>query len=442
MQGIETRKIVTFVTFFAHFSMGILYSGFGTALPTLACKLKTDLKSLSILFAVRASGALLGCLTSGPLYRKVNPLYYLSSLFFVSSACVISTPFWSTTIPIMVVLAFIGFTLGTLDTMGNAMILNIWKKGQTASFQSIKLGFSVGGVISPYMISSFLLSTEQLNIDKNNTNLNSLDISEKLESFYWVFLIFSFFLITASVGFLVTSLFFKLPGEKNINTKIIVKENSKFRIKILTLLFLFFVIYLGVVDSFWSYLYSFATNAAIGLTKNEGTVLMSVFFAANSLGRFFSVLLSFKLPGSKQLYLNYFGLFASSVTLLFYSSNHSNLQWVLWVGMILFSLSLSSIYGNMLVWVAQHITIDSNASMIATVGTAIGEIFIPFAIGRILEDHPMSIIYTAAIFSLAEAIVFALIFYFAHTNKKTVEKSSSKNDRNILKDTEVVENLM
>ena len=442
MQGIETRKVVTFVTFFAHFSMGILYSGFGTALPTLACKLKTDLKSLSILFAVRASGALLGCLSSGPLYNKVNPLYYLSALFLVSSACLISTPFWSTAIPIMVVLALIGFTLGTLDTMGNAIILNIWKKGQTASFQSVKLGFSVGGVISPYMISSFLLSTEELNIYKNDTNSKNLDVSKKLSSFYWVFMIFSFFLITASVGFLVTSLFFKLPGKKKINEKVIVKENHKFRIKILALLFVFFVIYLGVVDTFWSYLYSFATNAVIGLTKNEGTVLMSVFFAANSLGRFFSVLLSFKLPGSKQLYLNYFGFFASSVILLFYSSNHSNLQWVLWVGLILFSFSLSSIYGNLLVWIAQHLTIDSNASMIATVGTSIGEIFIPFAIGRILEDHPMSIIYTAAIFSFAEAIVFAMIFYLVHTNKNKVEKGSSKNDRNILENTEVVENLM
>ena len=442
MQGIETRKVVTFVTFFAHFSMGILYSGFGTALPTLACKLKTDLKSLSILFAVRASGALLGCLSSGPLYNKVNPLYYLSALFLISSACLISTPFWSTAIPIMVVLALIGFTLGTLDTMGNAIILNIWKKGQTASFQSVKLGFSVGGVISPYMISSFLLSTEELNIYKNDTNSKNLDVSKKLSSFYWVFMIFSFFLITASVGFLVTSLFLKLPGKKKINEKVIVKENHKFRIKILALLFVFFVIYLGVIDTFWSYLYSFATNAAIGLTKNEGTVLMSVFFAANSLGRFFSVLLSFKLPGSKQLYLNYFGFFASSVILLFYSSNHSNLQWVLWVGLILFSFSLSSIYGNLLVWIAQHLTIDSNASMIATVGTSIGEIFIPFAIGRILEDHPMSIIYTAAIFSFAEAIVFAMTFYLVHTNKNKVEKGSSKNERNILENTEVVENLM
>ena len=444
MQGIETRKVVTFVTLFAHFSMGILYSGFGTALPTLACKLHTNLKSLTIIFAVRASGALLGCLSSGPLYKKVNPLYYLSALFLISALFVVSTPFWSATIPIMVVLAVKGFTLGTLDTMGNTIILNIWNKGQTASFQSIKLGFSTAGVISPYIISSFLLSTEQLNINQINSNTsNSSDseVDDKLESFHWVFIIFSFFLTIASIGFLATALFFKLPGEKKINQKVIIKEKPKFRIKILLLLFAFFLIYLGVVDSFWTYLYSFSTNTAIGLTKNEGTTFMSLFFAANSVGRFISVLLSFKLSGSKQLYMNYLGLFASSVTLLIYSSDPPKLQWVLWAGMILFSFSLSSMYGNMLVWVARYITIDSNASMVATVGTAVGEIFIPFAIGRFLEDHPMSIIYTAAAFAVTESMVFAMIIFLVYINKKSTKKFSTRNDNKIFEETQIVENL-
>lgn len=153
-----------------------------------------------------------------------------------------------------------------------------------------------------------------------------------------------------------------------------------FRMALLGLLFIFFMIYVGMEVAFGLYIFTFATKSSSKFSKTQGTTLNTVFWGFFAFGRFVSIFVT-KVLSPNGMYFNIvcmrtseysttlnhilgllrcdlIGTIISTVILLCYPLYANSAEFFLWLGVAIYGFSIASTFPTGISWAEQYITIN------------------------------------------------------------------------------------
>ncbi len=202
-------------------------------------------------------------------------------------------------------------------------------------------------------------------------------------------------------------------------------NSSTFSVAMITLASVFYLFFYEEVVV--TYLPSYATQLSVQLTKSEASFLTSVFNFANLIGKAVGILLALKLSHLKMLYMNLTVMASSLGILILYADGNRTL---LWVGVILLGVGLSSIIASLYTLLEDTVQMSPLTCGILNMAGTSGSVITPLIIGPYMETHPtilmvVSLLYTALCTVLVVAMDLLMRFKgkIDYGNKKMFGKN-------------------
>ncbi|XP_071956105.1 sodium-dependent glucose transporter 1A-like isoform X2 [Antedon mediterranea] len=189
--------------------------------------------------------------------------------------------------------------------------------------------------------------------------------------------------------------------------------SSRFNQQMLSIMFVFYFLYVGAEMAFGSFIFSYAIDSKLGMSEDEASLLNSSFWISFAMFRAIAICCASYFPPYYLLVADMIGCIASSVLLLFFGSTHS---YALWFGTIFLGASMASLFPTGLSWLEQYLTVTGKAAAMLVIGAAAGEMVIPFLVGQYFQEdsdkgNDDMLMYIMAAISVA----LPLLFYAANT---------------------------
>ncbi|XP_046566540.1 LOW QUALITY PROTEIN: sodium-dependent glucose transporter 1A-like [Haliotis rubra] len=297
------KFLYTACLLFGNFMVGWVNGQRGPSLLDLLIITGTDLSQGSAFFTAAATGSVVGAVAGGAIYDRFNK--YLS--LFISLAghgltvavMPLCSPYW------LMIAMFVAheFFLGIFKTGCNVELVRVWGVESKPYMQALHFSFSLGGIISPFVLEPFLAVRKY---DDNNATRSS--VMESQNSSYevqeyvnassehhlqtriiWPFLMTGLLTILSSLPFLIVFLFARQEKHKDATKALEGKRQGKMlsrKLLVLTLglLGIFYFFMDEVDDSSVSFLTSYVVKQ-FKWTKVTGARITSAFWAAFAFGR-------------------------------------------------------------------------------------------------------------------------------------------------------------
>jgi len=424
-------------------SVGLFIAIIGPTLPTLAYNLHVSIESISYVITARGFGYLIGSILSGFVYDKFNINLLLFAALFLTSIGSLVVPFVNHVALLAVALSTAGFAMGFLDTAGNVLCLQIWGDKSGPYMQTLHFFFSIGTALAPFSSVAFIMDanadlvftssqTSVTDIPSNATTQNTLLVTanyslgthQKHTAVKYAFIISSLFALGVSLSFLFLA-FYSRGSRRSSDQKDTIKEEGQaFRLKMLSLLFTFFLVYVGTEVTFGVYIYTFAIRSRNQYSKVAASHLTSLFWGAFAFGRLMAIPFSKWFHSAQLLKGDLLGTFVAVVALNCFPFYAETAEFILWIAVALYGFSMASIFPSGVSWAEEYITVTGKAAMVFVVGAATGEMLCPMILGQFIDSNPMNLMYfiiTAAIISILN--YFSLSYLSSSKGKRLKPKS-------------------
>lgn len=195
------------------------------------------------------------------------------------------------------------------------------------------------------------------------------------------------------------------------------------RYMIMSMMFLFFLAYIGMETTFGGLLMTFTVNF-MGWTKDKGAIVTAIFWGSLAAGRGFSIFIANCFRPTCMLAVDVSLMLIGSVLLSFGISYYSS---ILWIGTLTLGFGMSSMFPTAVSWVDQHFKMTGKSTAILVMGSAMGQMVVPVTTGYFYEYYlKMSLMYACLSLSVLLSILFVLMQFIA----------SSSSDVRSLSDTE------
>ena len=418
----------TFSLSLACLSLGLCIAVIGPTIPTLAYNLQVHIKSLSFILLSRAAGYLFGSIVGGIIYGKFDPHLMIFLALVLTAVGTVIIPYLNLVVYVAIAISTVGVSMGFLDTAGNVMCLQIWGEKAAPFLQAFHFSFALGTTMAPLLAMPFIM---EVNADIQNSTYNestavSIYTTTPFEKFYDVSYIF---ITCASITFVGGLLFLYLAcfhhGSSTSNrTETVEEEGSAFRVKMLVLLFLFFLVYVGAEVTFGVYIYTFAISSEKHYSKSQASLLNSLFWGSFAVGRFIAIPISKYFSPAKVLQVNLVGTFISAITLACFPFYAQTLDFFFWVAVVVYGVSMASIFPTGITWAEQYITVTGKAAMVLVVGGATGEMLCPFIAGQLIEADPMYLMYFAIACACISIVNYLLLVCLARSKGKRLQNGN------------------
>ena len=197
------------------------------------------------------------------------------------------------------------------------------------------------------------------------------------------------------------------------------KETKGFRVQILVLMFFFYFLYVGMEVTYGGLIMSFAVKY-LGWTKQEGTLLTSVFWGSFALARglaiFFGVCLSPALMLVGDLVMTCLSLAGLVMAL---DSNHT----ILWFCTGVLGGGMASIFPTGITWAERYMHMTGKATSVLVVGSSLGEMAMPALTGYLFETKgPMWLLYVMFGAGLLSTVLYIIMQNLASNKGERYEK--------------------
>ncbi len=348
------KRFVTAGYYGSFLAVGLVTASLGPALPYLAEKAQVSLSAISILFASRSMGRILGALLSGKLYDhfRGHSLLILSLTILGLTTVLIPLPaiLWG-----LILITFLnGIAQGMINVGGNTLL--VWLHG--AKFAPWMNGlhgfFGIGSMIAPILITWIFSAGGGLN---------------------WAFLSIAMLMLPACL------LVFRAPA---VLPQPAVRENSTNARTVpmmVLLIAIFFFCYAGTLQTFGGWIYTYALEMSITGPQMAG-VLTSLYWGVFTFGRLVSIPLSRKLRCETMLWGGLAGSFIAILILMGLPANPT----AIWSGTILLGVCLAPLFAAMMAFAEQKMHITAQVNSWFNVGHSIGLLVIPWLVGQFFES--------------------------------------------------------
>lgn len=428
------RWMVTLALCASFLGLGMGISVVGPTFEDLAINVNANISNISHIFVGRASGYIGGSLLGGILFDHLNPHLLLGFSMLLTAFGMCAIPFCKKAFLLTIMMACIGAAMGVLDTGGNVLILNTWRKQAGPHMQALHFSFAVGAFASP-IIAKLIFGTDlDLNLHKNISIVASIaspsvtdQVSRTSSSpaillfiqswasslrSMWAYVVIGLFI------FLVSLLLFCIyvccsPSRDSAQTPSGKPLVSKHHNALIALLFCFFFWYVGAEVAYGSFIFTFAKNYA-HMEQFQAAGLNSLFWGTFAAGRGLAIFCAACVHPGTMILLSLVGCTLSSMLLTLFSNEHL----VLWICTAVYGISMSTTFPSGISWVEQYTTVTGRSAAVFVVGAALGEMVLPAAVGFLMGkttgDHPL-LMYLTLVTATITSILFPVMYKLAST---------------------------
>ncbi|CAF1090470.1 unnamed protein product [Adineta ricciae] len=425
-------SIIYFLALFYSF----LSMGFGSGLigPTLLKfgeQIKSPFEQVVYILFTRSFGFLTGTLIGGALIDRFPSLgrTFLTICVFTMCVSTLIIPLIYQLIPMIVAHFMWSFTAGIVDNLAQILTIRHYDKFNVNPYlQALHGAFGVGAFLSPLIIAPFLKNTSPV------------------DQWHYAYWLIGCLHIPNIIAILIYALRDEIFSKK---TKQITLENKQIddlnkQIEpiaasddqtnpvepssttknrfFLILITIFLLLYVGGESAFGAYIHTYAT-LHLNFPKDIAAYINSLFWASFAFGRLCGIPLSIKLSALQMIFTDLIGCICS-LTLL-YVLNKSTL--LLWIGSILYGLSVASVYPSTIAFTERYVSITGKRMSFIAVGGSAGDAIIPLLIGYSINPKilgPIGFILISLAVAILASLLFAFILLYVkrRPEKETVEK--------------------
>ncbi|CAF0944142.1 unnamed protein product [Adineta ricciae] len=431
---ISTKKpsiIYFFALFYSFLSMGFGSGLIGPTLLKFGEQVKSPFEEVVYVLFTRSFGFLIGTLIGGTLIDRFPLLgrTFLTICVFTMCASTLIIPLVYQLVPMIVAHLMWSFTAGIVDNLAQILTIRHYDKFNVNPYlQALHGAFGVGAFLSPLIIAPFLKNTSPV---------------DQWHYAYWligclhipnIIWILAYALRDEVFSKKIEQITLENKQIDDLNNQIesIVASDeqtnpaepsstSKNRF-FLILITIFLLLYVGGESAFGAYIHTYAT-LHLNFPKDISAYINSLFWASFAFGRLCGIPLSIKLSALQMIFIDLIGCICS-LTLL-YVLNKSPL--LLWIGSILYGLSVASIYPSTIAFTERYVSITGKRMSFIAVGGSAGDAIIPLLIGYSINPKilgPIGFILISLAVAILASLLFAFILiYVKHRpEKETVEK--------------------
>ena len=308
-------------------------------------------------------------------------------------------------------------------------MMHLWGEDAASPMHSLHFGFGFGALLAPQIARPFLSPDDTSNdtdtynwmpqVTDNGASGPLIDTqagdSEDLSRIEIPYSIVGTYILVFAIVVLV--LYFMGPP-KGFPIRV---NNTKFRDMIspgsctnghklygtalLICLFFYFIQAVGGDRVYGKFLFSFAIESEVGLSKDEATVLQSTFWLSFTTGRLLGIPLTKWLPLNAVIVGDIIGNIVTSTILSIYAYDTVTILWVFTVFMGLF---VGVVFPNGMSWANLRMDMNSVAVMVLMVGGSCGGFIYQYTTGYLFENEgPQTLMYIMFGYSIALACSFA-----------------------------------
>ena len=448
-QNLDTlKKCISAANCLCFLGVGVSLALAGPTLPTLAANLNATVSDLAYIIPVRSTGYLTGSIIGGILFEKMNSFVFLAISMAICSIGLFIVPFAPSVIGLAGILSAGGLSMGLLDTGGNVLILQLWGDSSGPYLQALHFFFAIGATLAPIVANPFIIdfnetnTTETFNInvtttagtlhiDMNNNTSSSSSGQSAFPEVAWAYIIGGIYCMMISMVFVFFAIFFRSLINISEQKDTIKNEGLQFRMQMITMLFIFFLLYVGMEVTFGVYIFTFASSY-LGYSKEAASALNAVFWGGFCVGRFLAIFAARLLSTTSLIRLDLIGglLFSIALFCTVYLHWISEMVWIATAG---FGAFIASIFPCGVAWGEQYITINGRMASALVVGGALGEMILPLIVGMNIETDPLSFMYMVIGCSTAAFLLYIVMQCLASKRGKRNKRDNEVyNKRDIL----------
>ncbi len=342
----------TLAYYYAFIILGLITGVFGPTLAALARHIQANLSEISIIFAARSFGYLIGSFVSGRLFDRVRGHPLLVGALLATALAFTWIPLIPTLGLLIALVLLLGIAEGGIDVGGNSLLMWMHDAGSSPFLNGLHFFFGVGAFLSPIVVAQVVISTGDITFA------------------YWLLA-----LVTLPAAAWLIRL--PSPSPRNHSAKNIPARVSPLLVASIAL---FFFLYVGAEVGYGNWIFTYATQLNLS-DATSAALLTSGFWGAFTLGRLIGVPLSARFDPKIILVVDLIGAMASVCGVLAFSHSIA----ALWLGTIGAGLFMASIFPTMLALAGRTMAITGEVTGWFLIGAGGGGMFLPWLIGQLFE---------------------------------------------------------
>jgi MFS transporter, FHS family, Na+ dependent glucose transporter 1 len=308
--------------------------------------------AIGVLFTAGAVGYMIGSMVAGRLLASRKAHHVLATGTFIAAGMLVGLTSVHHLAALILLQLGLGAGGGLVDVTGNSVVL--WQHKGGAVMNALHLFFGVGATLAPVIVSRSLAWTNSLRAG---------------------YLLVAIVLI----GFGVWALL--LTGPENPH-EVGSRGFPAGKMRLVVLGMAFFVAYVGLEVGFIAWIFDY--GVAKGLDRNsQASWLGTAFLASFTVGRLISVPMATRLSPRRAMFAD-LGLCALGMAVMI--AGRDALA-PMWIGTVIFGLGTASMFPTMLSLVEPYIPSTSAVTSSFLIGSSIGSMTIPWAIGVLIERN-------------------------------------------------------
>ncbi len=395
----RTRLYVTIGYCAAFVALGLANASLGPTLTDLATNTRAALAQISYGFTARALGYLVGSVLGGRLYdrRPGNPVMGTTLLLMALSMALV--PLIPVLWVLIAMLLLVGLFESVVDVGGNTLL--VWIHGDEVGpyMNALHFFFGIGAFLSPIFVARALAAGSGVT---------------------WAYWTLALLIVPVAVAVL------RLPSPSSPvreHTAPGEQPASVLRstpVVLVTLIALFFFLYVGAEGSFGGWIATYAKTTGLG-DATTAAYLTSVFWGAMTLGRLLSIPLAARLRPRTLLLGDLIGCLLSILVVIAWPGSSA----ALWIGTFGAGFSMASIFPTMISFAGRHMTTTGKTTAWFFVGGSSGGMLIPWLIGQWFESTgPQVMVFIILASLLLNLAMFGVII--RHVRKPGTQEAASR----------------
>ncbi|NWI64524.1 MFS4B protein, partial [Todus mexicanus] len=409
---------------------GMSIAVLGPTFPNLAANVNKKVNDIFYIFVGRSLGYLGGSVVGGVLFDCMNAQLLLALSMLGTTVGLYVIPWCRSALLLTVLMSVIGGSMGVLDTGGNVLILNTWGAEAGPHMQALHFSFAAGAFVAPILAKMALGGSESKDLpaveNANQSVLKAAPTASAVSTtstakqhldadFLWSYIVIGTYLLIVSFFFF--ALYSKGSSAREKSKASVQKSMfAKYHYALISLLFVFFLCYVGAEVTYGSYVFTYAKVFA-EMKDSEAAAVNSVFWGAFAACRGLAIFGAACLYPGTMIVLSLIGSAASSVCLAFFADYRASL----WIGTAVYGASMATIFPSGISWIEQYTVIQGKAASMFVIGAALGEMCFPAVVGYLQGrfHHVPVIMYTAVAASAMTVLLFPLMYKLARCPRES-----------------------
>lgn len=440
------RLTKTATLFLSWICLGLYNEVIGPTLHDLKTRSGSNYEEISRVLSARSAGLFLGSIIGGAVHDHwARRRDLVLAVALLMSALTITIAPWCTSLWLLgIIFHVMGHSHGLLTTGANPTLAILWAERSAGPYNFMHAGFGLGGTIGPLMSKPFMSPSSAADRDEeqplmwnetmNTTSLNTSIMFHSDHSTIEVpYGIVGLLCAAMSLVFIVFSVRElpreftpkEIPWREIVQPKTCARGQTGFGLQMLLLIFLYYMFVVGGERAFGKFVFSYAVDSTLRLTKLEASWLTAAYWSCYTIARLLVFAFSRIIPIRILLIVETSGTLLTAILINIFPDNIP----AFWILTMSFGFFKSPLFPSCLGWANRYIDMNSMTIMCVNVGSSTGGMLVQWLTGYLFEYHgPKTFLYLIVSYSAAIFVLFLVMDRVASANGDKYSRAAAEEE--------------